>query len=73
MRFEEVLPALREGKKIRRNEWYSPKFHYFLHEHGEDNEIGLYYKLDISPTTLASSMEGIELRDILADDWEILE
>ena len=58
MKFEEVLPALREGKKIRRkclpNRYYS-----IVNNHIYD-EIGQLYTF------------GVEA-DILQNDWEIVE
>ena len=69
MKFEEVLPALREGKKIRRNNpsWLNSINYIFL---GRDiygaPKIRLNY-LEGGPETyiICSS-------DLKADDWEIV-
>ena len=57
MKFEEVLPALKAGKKIRRkcmpNRYYHIKNNHIVNENGE-----LY-------------TFGVEA-DILQDDWEIV-
>ena len=58
MKFEEVLPALREGKKIRRK-CMSDKYYRIDNNHIYDN-IGQLYTF------------GVEA-DILQDDWEIVE
>lgn len=52
MKFEEVLPALREGKKVWRAAW-NKHSDYCLFIDDLDN--------------------GIELRSLLEDDWEIVQ
>lgn len=63
MRFEEVLPALREGKKIRRKA-YPPDYYICL----EDNVL----KVFISYLNRRSGGITIMTRDLLTDDWEIV-
>lgn len=58
MKFEEVLPALRAGKKIRRK-CMSDKYYHIDNNHIYDN-IGQLYTF------------GVEA-DVLQDDWEIVE
>ena len=64
MKFEEVLPALREGKKIRRKA-YPPDYYICLEDKVLKAFISYYNRLT----------GGIKLisRDLLADDWEIIE
>lgn len=68
MRLEEVLPALREGKKIRRASQKNfcftscDKTLYCLRRvDGNDNEWEEYFKDDL------------DFEDILAGDWEVTE
>lgn len=60
MRFEEVLPALREGKKIRLKEWKEIEYIYM-----PKNEIDLktedYHSVNLS------------WQDLFSGDWEIVE
>lgn len=61
MRFEEVLPALREGKKIRRNNWCKDGYIY-INSNGElENQSGK------RPAIILSRLDDLE-----ADDWEIV-
>lgn len=62
MKFEEVLPALREGKQVRRKNGY---YTYYLNKYSEDN----YSFRD----TVYNADRDIEANDIIADDWEIIE
>ena len=59
MKFEEVLPALREGKKIRRKA-YPPDYYICL----EGNVVKAFNRLT----------DGIKLMsgDLKTDDWEIV-
>lgn len=57
MKFEEVLPALKEGKKIKRK--CMPNRYYHIENNHIINEIGDLYTF------------GVEA-DILQDDWEIV-
>lgn len=59
MKFEEVLPALREGKKIRRKCMRDGRYYRIDNNHIFD-EIGQLYTF------------GVEA-DILQNDWEIVE
>ena len=58
MKFEEVLPALKEGKKIKRK--CMPDGYYHIDNNHIYDEIGQLYTF------------GVEA-DILQDDWEIVE
>ena len=57
MKFEEVLPALKNGKKIRRK--CRPNRYYHIENNHIVNEIGDLYTF------------GVEA-DILQDDWEVV-
>ena len=63
MRFEEVLPALRAGKKIRRKAY--PLDYYICLE---DNVL----KAFISYFNRLTGEIKLMSRDLLADDWEIV-
>ena len=63
MKFEEVLPAFREGKKIRRKDIVWENYFGFLFISDTENEIfsdsvGYYYEITKS--------------DLNADDWEVV-
>ena len=61
MRFEEILPALKEGKKIRRNYWWEGHYikrGYKLVEGEINNQYHAAY--------------GLTIMDLEADDWEII-
>lgn len=57
MKFEEVLPALKEGKKIRRRAWLDADYIYIRNGSIVDND-GDSFEIDFSI--------------ILNDDWEIV-
>lgn len=59
MKFEEVLPALREGKKVRRKSW--GRVHSFIII--KDDSLVDDYHCNV----------GIYAYDLKADDWEIVE
>lgn len=63
MKFEEVLPTLREGKEIRRKSWVDKRRYSF--EGGKfiyySNEPEIYFK------------QFMEEDILLADDWEVVE
>lgn len=59
MKFEEVLPAFKKGKKIRRKEWFADHFIY-REGHSVYNEDGVDY-------------DFISSDQLLYDDWEIIE
>lgn len=63
MKFEEILPALREGKKIKRKDIVWKNYFGFLFISDTENEIfsdsvGYYYEITKS--------------DLNADDWEVV-
>ena len=60
MKFEEVLPALREGKKIRLKEW---------------KEIEYIYKPKKETELRAEDYKAVDLswEDFFSDNWEIIE
>ena len=61
MKFEEVLPALREGKKIRRNNWCKDGYIY-INSNGEfENQSGKH------PAIILNRLDDLE-----ADNWEIV-
>ena len=63
MKFKEILPALREGKKIKRKDIVWQNYFGFLFISDTENEIfsdsvGYYYEITKS--------------DLNADDWEVV-
>lgn len=58
MKFEEVLPSLREGKKIKRK---NAEKDYWLNDSFISNDIN------------NRTYDTILIEDLLADDWEIVE
>lgn len=67
MKLEEVLPALREGKKIRRSYWHDNEF---LTKRGSDvvktcfdDELNYWY----------SDYAEILGYALITDDWEVVE
>ncbi len=61
MKFEEVLPALREGKKIRRKNDYWLAY------------TGCYQLIDNQLWDMYENLiDAIDIYDLLADDWEIV-
>lgn len=65
MKFEEVLPALREGKKIRRKDIFWKDYYGFLSIiEEEENKI-------VSDNVIDDTYEITE-KDLIADDWEIV-
>lgn len=61
MRFEEIMGALREGKKVRRKQWSKSLYLYRISEHTYSCEYDFELK------------QKIRFVDILNDDWEIFE
>lgn len=62
MKFEEVLPALREGKAIRRTGGLWAEFmgcHQLI-----DNQLWDFYE---------HWVDAIDVHDLLADDWEVID
>jgi hypothetical protein len=68
MTFEEVLPALKDGKKIRRNSWYIvdgyKSAHIYLNQ--DKTKINFFFETGTEIVNYE-----INLTQILADDWEI--
>lgn len=67
MRFEEILPKLKEGYNIRRKSWPEGNFYYL-----RGNDIIILYEQKAIGIAVRSSEEVIKTIDILADDWEML-
>lgn len=65
MRFEEVLPALREGKKIRRGGIVWRNYYGFLFISETENKIS-------SDSVVENCGYKITKDDLKADDWEII-
>ena len=59
MRFEEVLPALREGKKIRRKEWEEIEY---IYKPKNENEL----------RTEDYHVVNLSWEDFFSDNWEIV-
>lgn len=73
MKFEEILPALREGKKIRRKFWFEG--HYFkLTNDGIINQEGKYFafgKNDLfcSDWEIFKEVKKVKLRDLTEEQY----
>ena len=65
MKFEEVLPALRVGKKIRRGDIVWQNYYGFLFISETENKI--------SSDNVRNDDYKIIAKDLIADDWEIVE
>ena len=61
MTFEQVLPALRQGKKIRRKSFHPDN--YLVNQFGELQDY----------STEKCRFTAIGLNDMFADDWEIVD
>lgn len=70
MKLEEVLPALRAGKKIRREAWY-PKANIYINEGMLKPTIYLHDETNI--IVINDIDRVIEVEDILKEDWEVVE
>ena len=65
MKFTEVLPALKEGKKIRRKDIFWKDYYGFLSIIEEvENKI-------VSDNLIDDTYEITE-KDLIADDWEVV-
>ena len=62
MKFEEIIPALKEGKKARRKRWGVKNHNYIVVGKEDDLIVDMVYGK--FPFTLG---------DLIADDWEIVE
>lgn len=78
MKFEEVLPALREGKKIRRNNWCKDGYIY-INSNGEfENQSGkrpaiILSRLDdleADNREIVKEKKKIKLRDLTEEQFE---
>lgn len=61
MKFEEIIPALKEGKKARRKRWGAKNHNYIVVDKEDDLIVDMVYGK--FPFTLG---------DLIADDWEIV-
>lgn len=67
MRFEEVLPALRQGKKIRRKDKVWQLYYVFLSIRRKEDKIDKIFSNNIINWNYT-----ITKKDLNADDWEII-
>ena len=67
MTFDEVLPALKQGKKIRRLIWV--KIEGYTHAHLFIDKNGSF-TFEFEPNVKIENYK-LETQQILADDWEI--
>lgn len=73
MRFEEVLPSLREGKKIRRTSWWEG--HYFrlasnrIVDQGERNIVFGKDDLFCSDWEIVEEKKKVKLRDLTKEQY----
>jgi len=67
MTFEEVLPALKTGKKIRRESWHTVDGYKSAHIYiNYDNKLNFYFESGVEIPDYQ-----LNLAQILADDWQI--
>lgn len=71
MKFEDVLPALREGKKIRREYWKPYKKYIYLHFENSNNCAKLFFHRNDGKDD--EKWRCFPIADLIADDWEIVE
>ena len=64
MKFEEVLPLLRQGKRIRRKGWPDVNAYWYLQQ--DDDELELLDEFNESITVFVEST-------LMNDDWETVE
>lgn len=76
MKFEEVLPALREGKKIRRNNWCKDGYIY-IGSNGEfENQSGKRHVMildrldDFDNREIVKETKKVKLRDLTKEQFE---
>lgn len=62
MKFEEIIPALKAGKKVRIKYWYKDKYIYINSNGKIENQNGYYFPISLN-----------SLCDLEADQWEIVE
>lgn len=65
MKFEEVLPTLKEGKKIRRESWGNKQLYYYVDFNGEKDKLK-------SSSDIYREVE-LNYLELTATDWEIYE
>ena len=78
MKFEEVLPALREGKKIKRNFWREDTYFYKNHQGtiifkngGEDTYYyNLTLLLDSNDWEIVKEKKKVKLRDLTKEQYK---
>lgn len=67
MKFEEVLSALRQGKMLTREAWESMLFIQIIISVGRKDLMMLFTE------TQEYKLYSIDLEDINAEDWEVVE
>ncbi|MCX0353379.1 DUF2829 domain-containing protein [Clostridium perfringens] len=73
MKFEEVLPLIKEGKKVCRKGW-NGKGLYVQLEKAKDFKFSELLPFFVIKNTLNSFNTWVpSVSDILAEDWEVLE
>jgi len=78
MRFEEILPALREGKKVRCKS-FDENGEYWMAGYislpgGEDNKILTLHRFDKDDNVIRIATSwGMPRWIIMHDDWELIE
>lgn len=70
MKFEEVLPALREGKKVRRKDIVWKNNYGFIYI--KDNKIIFIKGSEIIFNSFNNNKYVLDEEDLNADDWEII-
>ena len=63
MKFEEVIPALREGKKIRRKDLGRIEYYQYIY---------VNYSGNLAPGGINFAGYPLKMSDFEADDWEIV-
>ena len=62
MKFEEIIPALKDGKKVRIKYWYKDKYIYINSNGNIEDQDGDHCEIVLD-----------RLCDLEADQWEIVE
>lgn len=72
MKFEEVLPLLREGKKFRRPHWFGDDLFSDKYIYAKNDTLILVYVGDGDECS-EDEYHRLSGEDIFADDWEMVE
>lgn len=66
MKFEDILPFIREGKKVRRTDWLQQDYMMLItNQYGDKEFIFRFF-----PFTEVIN-RGLAAHEVLAEDWEV--